>query len=597
VPARFSSFLSIVPILILATGLFTGSNAQEQPGQKSKQPGAGAQPQANENPSLKVTTRIVLVDVVATNGKNEPVTDLAASDFTVFENGKPQQVSNFSLQQPAEREARASAASESPTAAPAAAFLPNVFSNVPRYRAASVWNVLLLDYMNSQVISQADLRQQLVKILSKLPDEPLAVYVLTDKLRLLQDFGTDRAALKQLILGLKNNISTNLDNAKGGHELERYPAGYLDSLPPALRESVIRMEAQTTAGRTDLRLRATVDALTKIVANVAALPGRKNLIWVSQSFPFAIEPGSIVTGYDSATGRQYAVRVPAAANALLDSQVAIYPIDPSGMHAPDDYDPGARADPLGRKETNIGPDSTITHLHTAETITHASVNELAERTGGRAFYNLNDVGSAIIESMHDGGTYYTLAYYPADKKWDGKFRRIAVKVNRSGVKLRYRTGYFALDPATLSGQSNPEREAAFSQAMEIDAPISTSLLFTGKVIPPSPPQNAVLFNFLVQPGALSTEEQSDGSQRVSVECAVKAFSEKGEPVNGAGNTMAGVLRPEAWEKISREGFPCRQTLELHPGRYLLRLGVRDTLSGRIGTVDASVTVPEPAQSN
>jgi VWFA-related protein len=594
VPARFESLRSVVPILILATGFFTSSTAQEQPPQESKQPGSGAQPQANANPGLKVTTRIVLIDVVATNGKNEPLTDLAAGDFTVFENGKLQQVSHFSLQQPA-REARASAVSESPAAAPAPVLPPNVFSNIPKYKAASVWNVLLLDYMNSQVLSQAGLRQQLVKILSKLPDEPFAVYVLTDKLRLLQDFGSDRATLKQLILALKNNISPNLDNAKGGHEMERYPPGFLGSLTPAQREAVMRAETQMTGARTDNRLRVTVDALTRIVANVAALPGRKNLIWVSQSFPFSIEPGSLVTGFDSATGREFSVRIPAAANALLDSQVAIYPIDPSGVHAPDFFDPAARADALGEKETIMGPNNTVTKLNTAEDVTHASVNELAERTGGRTFYNLNDVGSAIIESMHDGATYYTLAYYPTDKKWDGKFRRITVKVNRSGVKLRYRSGYFALDPATGPGRSNPEQEALFRQAMEIDAPISTSLLFTSKVIPPSPQQNAVLFNFMIQPEALSTEEQSDGSQRVSVECAVKAFTEKGEQVNAAANTMTGILKPEVYEKVSREGFPCRQTLELRPGKYLLRLGVRDNLNGRIGTVDASVTVPEPAK--
>lgn len=587
--ARFESLRSAVPfiVFILVTCFLTGLSAQN-PVSENKQP----------PPGLKVTTRIVLVDVVATNGKNEPVTDLAAGDFTVFENGKAQQVSNFSLQQPAAHEAGSSTSGESPTRE--AATLPaNVFSNVPRYKKVSVWNVLLLDYMNSQILSQADLRQQLMKILGKLPDEPLAVYLLTDKLRLIQDFSTDRAALKQVLLALKNSTSPNLDNAKGGHEMPRYPPGYIDSpfMPPQIREAIIRSEAQATGVRTDARLRATVEALTKIVANVAALPGRKNLIWVSQSFPFSIEPGSTVAGYDSATGRQYAIRVPMAANALIDSQVAIYPVDPSGMRAPDEYEPEAKTDALGRKETIIGPDSTVTKLHTGEEATHASVNELAERTGGRAFYNQNDIGAAITESMHDGGTYYTLAYYPSDKKWDGKFRKITVKVSRGGVKLRYRSGYFALNPAAGPGESNPELEAAFRQAMEIDAPISTSVLFSAKVIPPTPTQTAVLLNFLVQPGAFSSEEQSDGSQRVSVECAVRAFSEKGEPVNGAGNTMAGVLKPEAYERVSREGFPCRQTLELKPGKYLLRLGVRDTLNGRIGTVDASVSVAEAPPSN
>ncbi len=591
--AGFQSLRFVVPV-ILAALFCSGLGSQEQP---KPEPAPPANPSAQQqapapgSPAFKATTRLVLVDVVATNGKGEPVTDLEAGDFTLLENGKEQKVDSFSLQLPG--------APQSGDTKPALAELPpNVFTNVPRYKKTSVWNVLLLDYMNSQVTSQADLRQQLVKVLDKLPDEPLAVYILTDQLYLLQDFSMDHAALKQLIQGLKNHISPNLDNAKGGHEMERYPAGFLARLRPEQRESVIRSEAQMTEAHTEVRLRETVEALNKIVRNVAALPGRKNLIWVSQAFPFAIEPGTMVKGYDAATKREIDISVPGTANALLDSQVAIYPVDPGGLRSPDEFDPAGRADALGQKETMTGPNNTVSALHNQEDVSHSSVNELAERTGGRAFYNLNDIGDAILRSMHDGATYYTLSYYPTDRNWDGRFRRIMVKVNRNGIKLRYRSGYFALNAATMGspGKIRAEQDAIFRQAMALDAPVSTSLLFTAKVIPPSPPQNGVVVNFQLQPGVITTESGPDGLQRVSVECAVEAFNNKGEPANAAGNTMAGNLKPEAFEKIAREGFPCRQVLDLHPGKYLLRLGVRDNLSGRIGTSDAMVTVPEPAQN-
>jgi len=550
-------------------------------------------PPPTQTPSisiLKTTTRLVVVNVVAVNRKGEPVTDLKSGDITVLENGKPQQVSSFTLEQPETL--------QSQTAPLTPQLPPDVFTNVPRYKASRVWNVLLLDFMNSQVISQADLRLQLINISSKLPDEPLAVYVLTDKLHLLQDFGSNRADMERLLQGLKTSISARLDNAKGGHEMERYPAGFLDSLPPANREAVIRMEAQMTGAGSEARLRATVEALSKLVRNVAALPGRKNLIWVSQSFPFSIEPGQVAKGFDSATGRSFDVSVPATANALFDSEVAIYPVDPSGMHLPDDFDPaGHGTDPLGRKETNIGANSTISNLHNAETVSHSSVNDLAERTGGLAFYNLNDIGDAILRSMRDGGIYYTLTYYPTDKNWDGKFRHIMVKVNRGGIKLRFRTGYFAIDPAISgAGGLRAAQDSQFRQAMELDAPVSTALLFTAKVIPPSPSQSAMAFDFLLQPHTLTIQAGTDGLHRVSLECAVQAFNDKGERVNAAGNTMAGSLTPEAYGNVSSHGFPCRQTLELPPGKYWLRLGVRDNLSGHIGTVNAVSIVPDPAKA-
>jgi hypothetical protein len=383
--------------------------------------------------------------------------------------------------------------------------------------------------------------------------------------------------------------------------MERYPPGYLDSLPPASRASILRMEASATQAGMEARLRETVDALNKIVNNVAALPGRKNLIWVSQAFPVSIEPGTVAKSFDSATGKEIDISVPTAANALLDAQVAIYPVDPSGVRIPDDFDAaGHGTDALGRKETNTGPDNTITNLHTAESMTHASINELAERTGGRAFYNMNNVGDAIAESMRDGSTYYTLAYYPSNKNWDGKFRHISVKVNRGGIRLRHRSGYFAMDPHIMMerGKRRAELERTFYQAMDIDAPLSTSLLFTARVVASANPQNHnVIVNFQLQPGALSTQSNVDGLQQVSVECAVQAFDDGGKAVKGAGDTMTGTLKPGAYEKITREGFPCRQEIELPPGKYSLRLGVRDNLNGRIGTANASVIVPEPSQKN
>ncbi|HEX7285477.1 MAG TPA: VWA domain-containing protein [Candidatus Angelobacter sp.] len=549
--------------------------------------------QGNSNPpdksqaTFRTTTRLVVVDVVAVNGKGEPLTDLKPEEFTVSENGKLQEVKSFSLHQPLPANARTEPS-------PAAPLPPGEFSNAPRYKNAAVWNIILLDFLNSQVLSQADMRDRLAKVLDKMPDDPVAVYVLTDRLHLLHDFSSDQAALKAAVAALKNKASAHIDNPKGGHEAERYPPPILAAMTPEQLAAVLHSEAQATGFNTQLRLRLTMEALNMIVRNVAALPGRKNLIWISQAFPFSIDPGQTVKATDAATGMDFSVSVPGTANALLDGEVAIYPVDPLGVTGSDEFDVAGRGkDAIGLPETNVGPTNTVSELRYAQNATHASLNNLADSTGGRAFYNRNDLGDAVLQSMRDGDTFYTLAYYPSDKNWNGKFRRISVKVARAGVKLRHRSGYFALDPGVHDAPAaRAEAVALFRQALDLETPVATSLLFHARVRPPAPAQEKLIVELQLEPGAITTDAGPDNHQHVSVDCAVAVFTEKGAPVTLTGNTVSGPLKPEGFEKVAREGFPCRVGLDLPPGSYLLRLGIHDNLSGRMGTANANVSIPE-----
>src|SRR5215467_10074975 len=177
---------------------------------------AGAQSPAEKSTPpfvFKTSSHLVLVDVVATNGKGEPVTDLTAEDFLVSEDGRPQTVRSFSLQQPAHDRSELQAVSQP--------LPPGVVTNIPRYRKGAIWNVILLDALNSPMLDQSRTREQLLKVIDKIPDQPAAIFVLTDQLRLLQDFRTDPAALKRVIAGLNNKGSAVLDNPKSGHEGER----------------------------------------------------------------------------------------------------------------------------------------------------------------------------------------------------------------------------------------------------------------------------------------------------------------------------------------------------------------------------------------
>ena len=532
--------------------------------------------------TLKTATHLVLVDVVATDGKGKPVPDLKAEDFLVTEDGPPQSIRNFSFHRPA--------VSNDLPQTPAPQLPPGLVTNIPHYKKGDIWNVIVLDALNSPMLDQSSTRQQLLKVINKIPNQPAAIYILSDRLRLLQDFSTDPAALKRVIAGLNNKGSALLDNAKGGHEAERYDPVIWAVLPASAKAAILRYEGEGTASRTRDRLQLTLDALNAIAQNLKSLPGRKNLIWVSEGFPFSIEPGTIVNARDHVSGRNYTVSISSTANALFDSQIAIYPIDSRGIITSDVYDPASRGyDAIGRPQTQIGLTSTVSEENNNLNVVHSSMQEIAERTGGKAFYNRNEVGDAIIESMDDGTTYYTLAYSPDNHNWNGKFRRIGIKNKRPGVKLRYRLGYFAIPPgATRSPQ---EQAAAFAQAMDISSPVSTAILFQARVIPPSEKtKNQVVVNYLIPAASLSFEEGADKLQHASVNCSVEVFSSNGEMLKKDGANLTAALQPDVYAKVLREGFPCQEKLALPAGEYTFRLGVRDNATGMIGTADTRVTV-------
>ncbi|MBZ5505423.1 MAG: VWA domain-containing protein [Acidobacteriia bacterium] len=574
--------LAIIVFCALSSALYSQTSAAP----------AVEKPKDTSNPLFvfKTSSRLVVVDVVATNSKGEPVTDLKAEDFMVTEEGAPQAIRSFSFQQPSgDRNELQPVAEQLP---------PGVITNTPRYKKGNIWNVLVLDALNSPMLDQSDTRQQLLKVLEKLPDQPVAIYVLGSDLRLIQNFSSNRAVLRQAIGGAQDQASMLLDNPKGGHEAERYEGVWFGSLPPQAQVSIRHWEGESTASRTRNRLQLTLDALNAIASNLKSLPGRKNLIWVSEGFPFSIEPGTVVRAHEPVSGQNYTVAVSQTANALFDSQIAIYPIDSRGIVLNQVYDPASRGyDALGQGESQIGLHSTVSEQLSNLNVTHTSMVEVAERTGGRAFYNRNEIGNAIIESMNDGSTYYTLAYYPASHNWNGKFRRISVKVKRPGVKLRHRSGYFAIEPGAFTHQTPAEQTRQLNQALDLNAPVSTQLLFQARVLPPSAQsQNQVVVNYLIPAAGLSFERGADQLQHASVNCAVGVYSMKGVSIKRDGATMTAALKADVYDKIVQQGFPCQQKLSLPPGGYMLRLAVRDNVTGRIGTVDTMVSVPaEQAQ--
>jgi VWFA-related protein len=561
------------------------------------QTSAQPQPVFESATVLKATTRLVVIDVVATDKQGRAVTDLTRSDFRVIEDGKEQEIRVFALQQPS------FTAGAKLTPARTNTLPEGIFTNVPQFNTNNTLNVVLLDALNTTAPNQAYVRQEMINYLRKMPEgQPVAVYLLTSKLTLLQDFTTDPEVLQAVVKKLKGRISPLLDNPTGGSDTDLLPPGAVDSgmVSQQMLQAMMAFEQERLAFQTDVRTTYTLSALKAISRSLAGYSGRKNLVWISEAFPLTIDPNLELTLNSFAGTRNYSEQIAEAADALTDAQVAIYPIDARGLVTSSLFDASNSGhDKFGRTRNGPRMATAISNENAALQAVHATMQDMADRTGGQAFYNRNDIDGAIRRSIEDGSTYYTLAYYPANKDWNGKFRKIQVKAERSGIKLRHRLGYYAVDPKAFAEQNHKQQAEAFGEALSLDTPMATGLLFEAAVLPPSEKTaNKVQVNFAVDPHAISFEGRADGLQHATVACAVQAFA-KDKSIKIWASTVNASLKPETFQRVMQSrNFPCHQSIDLPPGSYTLRLGVRDENTGLVGTANAKVTVaqttPAPA---
>jgi len=493
-----------------------------------KVPETLAQNQARPSqPTFRTTTRLVVVDVVATDEKGSPVKDLKAEDFVVKENNEPQKVADFSFHQPGN------------VATVSHQLAPNVFSNSPLYSGNSSLNVILLDAINTDFSNHAYAQDMLVKYLGTNPTlQPTAVYALENNLRLLHDFSTDPAALREAITHYRGIGATHLPTVEA-------------AASPFTQRGTFRNIPQ---GRG-----AAFRGMIFLAQTLAGYPGRKNLIWISEGFPLSLYPDSVMSD-EILQVEDYSPMVEKIADELMGAQVALYPISAAGVSKDDQFS------------------------------AHTAMSSMAQRTGGKTFFNRNDIDTGVRTSLDDGSTYYTLEYYPANKIWNNKFRHIKLSVGRPGVKLQYRDGYYANNPLTVLSTETMERE--FSQALDINAPALTAVSFQAAVLPASAQtQNKFSVVFHIDPHTLSFQQGSDGLEHAELNCVVWAYPKKGDPIRVEGGTITAALAESDYDKIMKNFFPCQRALDLKAGQYTLRLGVLDRKSNLIGTLSTPLNVP------
>jgi VWFA-related protein len=569
---RRYSFVGIVCLVLLAVSAV---------GQQSKQ-----QPPAQVPPAvLRATTQLVMLDVVVRDRHGNPVTDLTDGDFLVLEDGRQQQVAVFSLEMPAGQRGAELAL--------AAASLPTgIHTNRPEYNhPANPLALLLLDGLNTQVTDLAYARLQVLRHLDThhVPGQRMAVLALGLRLYLLQDFTDDRDLLRAAVdryltrRGFAGSLAGSTEMIAASD-----PAAATVTAPGAPPVGDLDVGVRGVGPKE--RARITLQALQAIARATAGYSGRKNLIWISAAFPVYLPSGEVLAAADEDIRR--------TTNLLSAAQLAVYPVDGRGLEPFSLVDvsapPRMMSDAVEPVPRDFGPAlaEQLQARATNKFYRQATMKTIAENTGGRAFYDSNDLDAAVREALADGSTYYLLGYYPENKKMDGRFRTIRVRVNRPGVEVRHRRGYFALDPADWRG-SREDREQELEAAVADPLPANL-VTFFARVPPPEPADPAeVQFHFLVDTAALTFEPAGAGRQSFDLDFVAVAFEPDGTIAASRRATYASTLTPERHALAARTGFPFQMNLQLKPGRYRVRLVVRDNRTGWLGSLDVPLQVPVP----
>ena len=348
--------------------------------------------------TIQANTNLVVVDVEVTDAHDNAVHKLSKSDFGVLESGHPQTIKSFEEH----------SSLEAPAPLPVLPKLPpGTFTNVTNAPASGALDVVLLDALNTPMTAQARVRDQMLKFLNEeRPGTRVAVFGLTSKLLLLQGFTTDPELLRAVLNGKKGlpkgspvmYDAVNGDNPGADDPLVEIVEQGMGNDPSAsfILANIQQFEAESTAFQLQLRARLTLDALNLLGRYLGNLPGRKNLIWFSGSFPVNILPNpDIENPFAVVASSEQEFRE--TTTLLSRAQVAVYPIDARGITTEPMLNVANSGSTYTKSPTAFGKDLQTFSQNNADE--HGTMEDMAKATGGHAYINTNGLKEAVEKAI------------------------------------------------------------------------------------------------------------------------------------------------------------------------------------------------------
>lgn len=544
-------------------------------------------PQVSEStPTFSAGVELVTVDVVVTDKKNEPVTGLTRADFTILEDGKPQEISTFdSVSVP-----------DAPAAVPAAKPAVSV-NNVENERTGRTF-VIVFDDVHLTLFQAQRAKVAIGQFLKTGVREGDRVSIIAtgggawwstrmeagrDDLmsilkrlegRLVPDTSPERMSDSEAMRihiyrdrQVEDRVARRFDTyGVTARQSQQETQPYSDGDP------YVQSRAADVYYQAASRNRITLQVLERVLMSLAATRGRKSLIMVSQGFiydPQLDEFKSVVQ-----TSRR--------------SNVAMYFVDTRGLGGMPSFATAEFGPAIDNQDVGAAFGDEMEQAAGAET--------LAADSGGFSVKNTNDMNRGFERIASETKSYYLVGYHPNNTKADGRFRKIEVKVGRKDVRVRARKGYFApIEGGTTNAAKKKEAPGDPDIQAALDSPYEekgipmrmSSWVFDETLLGKA---NVIVATDVdVREFAFKEQEGRflDGLEFL----LVVAHLESGEFFRFDQKVDMKLL-PATRERLGRTWFPVVREFELAPGSYQAKIVVRDSNSQRLGTVVHEFTVPD-----
>ena len=564
------------------------------------------QPTPSPSPSpedsvVKISTQLIQIDATVTDKDGKVVTDLTPADFELYENGELQKISNFSFV------SKTLGGATVGNATAAAAGQTSESGGTLRRSEVRRTIAIVVDDLNLSFASVYYARKALNRFVDDqmLPDDLVAVIRTAGGVGALQQFTSDKRLLKAAIAKIRwnplggsldalspvsqrdneitdrfNNESDQVASGNPKQYTLLHPHDNVDQVQAAIKNASKNSAAQEAS----IYMQTSLGTIKYIIAGMKELPGRKAMMLFSDGM--AITSDSDKSRASNTLG--YLQDVTDVANR---SSVVIYTFDTRGLQSmaitasDSTYEiiDGHRAQKVNERERDFKESQD-------------GLVYFANRTGGKALLDSNDLNGGIQRALDEQAGYYLLGYVPDAEAFDPnkrKFNKFEVKVKRPGLKVSYRSGFFSNDPGNEAKPVlNAERrmaEALMSPFVQSDISLNINALYAL-----DPVDGPYVRSFLhIDARSLTFTDIEDGWKTATFDIAAVAFGDNGIPVDHSESKYTIKTKGATYETMLQKGFVYTLVVPVKkPGLYQYRVALRDAVTGKIGSATQVVEIPD-----
>lgn len=558
--------LKQITALAAAVGLMWADPAPLFAQQQTRQSAATQSPaQSKEGYALRATTELVLVNVVARDKKGNLIRDLKKGDFTVYEDGQKQQISSFDFEN-VDQLVTAGAA-DATTAGSAGTGVLLGKPNEPVIDARDRRLMLLFfDFsaMDPEQIDRAVEAAQKFVSAQMQPADMIAIVSLATDLHVDLDFTSDRDKIQSVLKAYTSSEGQGFDNGSSGSA-----------------EGSAETGGAFTADDSDYNTFSAdrkILALDSIMKTLGKIRQKKSMIYFSNGIS------------QSGTDNESALRTATAA--AIKANVSIYTLDVRGLEA---FPPGGQAQAASLHGQSAYSGASVLSDLSANASSQETLSTLASDTGGKAFFDSNDFSGVFRQVQKDTSAYYVLGYTSTNHFKDGHFRRIKVQLNRPGIKdikLDYRAGYYA--DRDFEHLKRADREQQLEDELASEMPQTDLPVYAGTAFFRKDDSHYYLAVSLVVPGSqipFVTEKDKDNA---TIDIIGQALESGKFPFGRLRDTVK--LAVDSSQQVRRKNVQYNTSFVLAPGGYHLKFIVRENRTGRMGSFETDVQIPDLRKS-